>query len=236
MDGILKNNLTIKEAAARALEAGCDILLIGGRRLNERHQILSFDEIKEITQHLIACVKSGTIREQRIDEAFEKVYKIKQKLNKQKIVKPFDLKAHQALSDHIAQKAMFCNVKKNPSFLFNHFFLITSQDLKHKLTKIREDLSFLSGQFCFDQISVEDFTSQDLIIFLSNGLKKNTQDQEIYQKLLENKKTVILIDLTEQQQENKSAYGVIQTFSNQDTSLKLALNKVKEEIASSKTY
>jgi len=236
MDGILKNHLSIEEAAARALEAGCDILLIGGRRLNERNQILSFEEIQKIHEYLLQCVLSGRIDQSRVDEAFSKVYKIKQKIKKQKKIASFDLKSHQRLSDLIAQKAMFCKMKKNSNFLFNHFFLITSQDLKNKLSKIREDLSFLSGQFSFDQISVEDFTSQDLIIFLSNGLKKNSQDQEIYQRFLENKKSVILIDLTEQLQEDKKAYGVIQTFSNQEASLKLALNKLKEELSSSKTY
>src|SRR5262249_17775142 len=75
MEGVLKQCHTVEEAAIRALEAGADILLLGGRLLVDQ-QIrleLTVKDILRIHTALVSAVHSGRLSETRLDQAFEKV-------------------------------------------------------------------------------------------------------------------------------------------------------------------
>src|SRR3982751_1211659 len=78
MEGVLKKCGTVDEAAIQALNAGCDILILGGRRLigGVKKFELTVADVKRIHQNLIEAVKSGRISEQRVDEAVEKVLEL----------------------------------------------------------------------------------------------------------------------------------------------------------------
>ena len=69
MQGILEEHHTPEEAAVAALEAGCDILMLGGKQLvdAETRLELSAADIKKIHRHLVDAVHSGRISEERID-------------------------------------------------------------------------------------------------------------------------------------------------------------------------
>lgn len=77
MEGLFKKGYTIDEIAIRALAAGCDILLLGGKLLNESGRELTTKDVKRIHQSLMNAVKSGRISEERVNESVERILKLK---------------------------------------------------------------------------------------------------------------------------------------------------------------
>lgn len=80
MKGVLKKCHSVAEASVMALNAGCDLLILGGKLLSGEHEgfELIVDDIEKIHAYLVEAVKSGRILESRLDEAVERVLKIKQ--------------------------------------------------------------------------------------------------------------------------------------------------------------
>ncbi len=80
MEGLLKSCVSVDEAAIQALNAGCDILLLGGRQLasGDGDLELSVSDIQHIHLALVNAVKEGCISEKRLDEAFERVLRLKE--------------------------------------------------------------------------------------------------------------------------------------------------------------
>lgn len=77
MEGLLKNCASVDEAAIRALNAGCDLLLLGGKQLHGSKLELSVADIKRIHQSLVTAVKEGAVPEARVNEAVNRVLKLK---------------------------------------------------------------------------------------------------------------------------------------------------------------
>lgn len=78
MMAILKKQ-SIEEACLRALQAGCTLLLLGGKDLSTGDKLLelSVQDIKKIHTFLLTQVKAGVLSEKIIDTAFERVVKLK---------------------------------------------------------------------------------------------------------------------------------------------------------------
>lgn len=80
MEGVLKNCSSVDEAAICAFNAGCDILLLGGKQLVNGHQIeLTVKDMTRIHQSLVNAVKQGRISESRLNQAVESILQLKQK-------------------------------------------------------------------------------------------------------------------------------------------------------------
>lgn len=79
MDGVLKACGSVDEAAIRALIAGCDVLLLGGKLLNANHstQELKGNDIIRIHRAIVEAVKEGRIPEERVEQAVERILKAK---------------------------------------------------------------------------------------------------------------------------------------------------------------
>ena len=81
MDGLLQNLPNVNDAAVQALIAGCDMLILGGKQLQgakEGYELTPADVIK-LHAHLVKAVKSGEIRETRINASVERVLAAKEK-------------------------------------------------------------------------------------------------------------------------------------------------------------
>lgn len=81
MEGLLKNCTSIEEAAIRAINAGCDMLILGGKQLIGEHVNfeLTLSDIQRIHQKLVQAVKQGDIKEERLNEAVRRILSMKQK-------------------------------------------------------------------------------------------------------------------------------------------------------------
>ncbi|MBA2368910.1 MAG: beta-N-acetylhexosaminidase [Candidatus Protochlamydia sp.] len=82
MEGVLKKCGSVAEAAILALNAGCDLLLLGGKQLHGEKACyeLTVEDIARIHKSIVDAVKSGRILETRLDEAIEKILLLKNKL------------------------------------------------------------------------------------------------------------------------------------------------------------
>lgn len=81
MAGLLKNSLSIEEAAIEALEAGCDLLILGGRQIigHQKGCELTFEQIQRIVYSIVKAVQSGRIPLQRVDEAIQRSLLLKER-------------------------------------------------------------------------------------------------------------------------------------------------------------
>ncbi len=81
MEGLLKSCASIDEAAIKAFNAGCDLILLGGKQLvTGRGEFeLSTADIVRIHSSLVEAVKAGVISQERLDSAVERILTLKTK-------------------------------------------------------------------------------------------------------------------------------------------------------------
>lgn len=81
MQGLLEQCPSLEEAAIRTLEAGCDLLIFGGRQLalQQKGQELESDVILRIHQAIVDAVKTGRLPLERIQESVNRSLKYKKK-------------------------------------------------------------------------------------------------------------------------------------------------------------
>ena len=112
MEGVLKQCGSVDEACILALNAGCDILLLGGKLFIGEHAGFELDvkDIRRIHGSLVEAVKSGRIAEERVDEALGKVLKLKNRYTlvhaSGDLQNEVGTSEHQAVATEIVQKAI----------------------------------------------------------------------------------------------------------------------------------
>lgn len=79
MQGVLNNASGIEEAAIQALNAGCDIIILGGKQLigGQQGLELSVDDIVKIHRAIVEAVKSGRIPEERLNASVARILTLK---------------------------------------------------------------------------------------------------------------------------------------------------------------
>jgi beta-N-acetylhexosaminidase len=82
MEGVLKNASSIEEVAIQAFNAGCDILLLGGKQLNGEKQNfeINIQDIEKIHHALVHAVRSGRLSEEKINYSVDRILRWKQKI------------------------------------------------------------------------------------------------------------------------------------------------------------
>lgn len=86
MDGLLQQTSgNVEEAAILAIQAGCDMLLFGGKRLQKSSENISLtpEEMQNIHAAIVSAVKKGLIPEERINQAVERILKLKNQITTQ---------------------------------------------------------------------------------------------------------------------------------------------------------
>lgn len=81
MKGVLELSGSIEEAALRAFNAGCDILLLGGRQLHgkESGYEITVDDVVKIHRYLVDAVLKGKMSEHRVNESVHRILSLKKK-------------------------------------------------------------------------------------------------------------------------------------------------------------
>lgn len=78
MEGVLKQARSVDQAAILAFNAGHDILLLGGKQLaGQAKRELSLRDIEQIHAALVLAVKTGEIKEARLNESVKRILELK---------------------------------------------------------------------------------------------------------------------------------------------------------------
>lgn len=112
MDGVLNTCKTVDEAAIQALNAGCDLLLLGGKLLIGEHAgfEVTLSDVKRIHRSIVEAVIKGRISEERVDQAVDRVLSLKERyLSCKTVPVPLDqvvnTAEHRVLAESVAERA-----------------------------------------------------------------------------------------------------------------------------------
>ena len=78
MGAVIEDCGNIGEAAVRAVEAGSDLLIIGGRKLNDPNEPIHHEELLQVKQALLKAVHDGRITTERLQESVDRILKAKE--------------------------------------------------------------------------------------------------------------------------------------------------------------
>lgn len=116
MQGALSQVSSLEEAVLKSLNAGHDLILLGGKQLLDSQAGLEFTtaDIKRVQQFLIDAVKQGKLSEQRINESVARLLDLKRKfglfdfvpLNPALLKTDLKTAVHCTLAQRIAERAI----------------------------------------------------------------------------------------------------------------------------------
>ncbi len=206
MKGVLKNNTSIDVVALKALNAGCDILLLGGKDLLDQTDSteLTITEVKRIHKFLVDSVKSGKVSEYRLHCAVEKILKLKEQFLSAPKPTPFDPEQHLQLANKIAalslktvQNKPIPNISEKkllvvaPSILSDPIKNTTLLDL----SKTTETLYFSGLKPTIEeQKRVKQMAeSSELLLICTYNAWENPEQSALIESLIETGKPLILV-------------------------------------------
>lgn len=173
MQGILSQCSSLEEAVLKSLEAGHDLILLGGKQLLATQSGLEFtiDDVQRVCQSLVEAVQTGRLSEKRVDEAVGRILRLKEKARLFEATPYLEdkvgTKEHLAFAGQIARQAL--RLGKGKSFL--------PLSRRQPILAIAPD--FLQDEM--DQTSWSQLGSQGKIIYFK-GLNP---DQDCIQEITE---------------------------------------------------
>lgn len=214
MEGLLKNCTSIDEAAIRALNAGCDILMLGGKQLIGAHANLELTvaDVERIHQSLVNAVKGGTISEKRVDQAVRRILTLKDKhkllpTDDKKNLAQVNNREHILLAKKIASLALNVtqNNKISVSLAESKIAVFGPQIVEDgirqtsflKLGKETHSQFFKGLNPNDEEIKAANAVAEkaDLVIFFSYNAWKNSSQAALIQSLSKSKKPLTIIPL-----------------------------------------
>jgi len=232
---------SLEELALQAFLAGCDILLIGGRRLNGSFQESTshLANIRKVHAYLVQAVKEGKISEARLNASVQRILTLKAKntLLSPEVLPLESIRSdkHQLLSQHIASAAL--NILKEPSIscLENSrvaLFAPTSvaktlssyQRVPSTVHPLFFNTSYLSQEKM--QAAMQLARESDYSIFFSDNAWKSQGQSALIEALLQHKKPLILVVTRDPIDASlfSHAEGVIITYSPTPPSIEAVLD------------
>jgi beta-N-acetylhexosaminidase len=204
MEGVLKQCQTVDEAAIRAINAGCDILIFGGKKLiDQTTQELSVAEVQHIHRSIVDAVKGGRVAEDRINEAVAKILELKEKCLYRDSLGELSIKEHHILAKEIASKAITVIQKeKIPSLYEKHVCILAPHVLRANVEQSLLNIGKTTEPFFFDGLNpssrdIEDAQvhakSADVLLVCSYNAWKNPSQEALIQSLSTLGKPMILI-------------------------------------------
>lgn len=201
MEGLLKNCRSIEEGAIRAINAGCDMLILGGKQLLGPHQDLELSSanIQKIADCLCKAVRRGVISEKRLDTAVARILKLKKEMG----LFDHQLPTTDTIKDHVGtvahlELAKKCSAKavevvKNGNFrLTEETLCIASTALKEKIAHSALNSYRVIYFNPFDPKPIVLPSNVPLVVCLNNAWQ-NPKQIAFLSTLLENRKTALLV-------------------------------------------
>lgn len=212
MEGLLKNCASIDDAAIRALDAGCDLLILGGKQLTGAHASLelTITDVKRIHEALTNAVKTERISEERLNQAVDRVLKLKQKYKLTGQGDPASVNAveNRTLAAKIAALSLraFKNSSAHfPSIRESNIVIYAPEIIQESMnqTAIMKIGKTVHSHF-FKTLNPSENEMQnaivqaekaDLLIFFSYNAWKNSAQSALIHSLLNQERPLILIAL-----------------------------------------
>lgn len=249
MEGLLKNCASVDDAAIRALNAGCDILLLGGKQMigSDARLELTVADVQRVHAALINAVRNGVISEERLNQAVQRILDLKKRyalpmaMQNEKIenVSFVNIDQHQSLAQKTASLSLrkiinkplpplgLCKVALFAPALTEDS--ITQTSLPH-LGKETYPLFFKELNPTQEEIktSQELADKSDIVIFCSYNARNNSQQAALIESLLNKSKPMILISLRDPFDATlfPEADLILMTFSPTVTSIQAAADEL----------
>jgi beta-N-acetylhexosaminidase len=243
MESILKNSATgeIAEIALQAINAGCDLLILGGKQLTGADQQLelSTEDVRKIYQKLVEAVKTGTLPEKRLNQAVQRILHLKERIGfNQQQLSSVDLLQHQQLAYKIASLAIKIR-ENNLDCQKQHLFPFAQKYVAFYGPEYAKEELQLSGLAALGGYTIptyypsEDelqqaFEADCLLICSYNAWKNPLQSAHIQALIRE--KPAILVSMGEELDASlfSNASLIVETFSPTLCSLQAACKLLKE--------
>lgn len=217
MEGLLKNCSSIDDAAIKALKAGCDILMLGGKKLIGAHTDLELTiaDVERIHKSLVEAVKTGLISEKRVNQAVQRILNLKNKYNLSLTEETKNLRflvntpENNFLAKKIASFALKITENKMistplPESKIAIFApeIVEDSIRQTSLLKLGEEtyLQFFKRLSPSDEeIKAANAVAEkaDLLIFCSYNAWKNSSQASLIQSLSEGKKPLVILSLSD---------------------------------------
>jgi beta-N-acetylhexosaminidase len=212
MGGVLKKCSSIDEASILALDAGCDLLILGGKLLVSEQTSLELkaDDIERIHGSIVEAVKTGRLSEAKLDKAVERILRLKKRYLKEEICKDFAEKVntleHRALAEKIASLSLQ-TIEKNLTRIAQlnnkKLFIVAPSMLQGVLSKTslfyvgKEREFYFFNELTFSNIEEikKQAESADVILICSYNAWKNPHAINLTESLLGIEKPSILLVL-----------------------------------------
>lgn len=241
MQGLLNNGYSIEEAAIYSINAGCDLLILGGRQLNTDFSLkLNKEKIQKIHQALLQAVRTGVISKQRLEEALQRILNLKSKILPFAQV-DYNKLEHQELSEKIASLAL--RILKNRSISLGKEVILFAPKILKKDIELTRFPQIASDDFFFhlnpsrDEYKKAQELAQNASSFVCfcYDAWKNPQQTMLIRSLLKTKKPLILLSVKDLIDAHlfTEADILITTFSPTITSIKAAYEKMQNQLDSS---
>lgn len=246
MEGLLKNCLSIDDATIRALNAGCDMIMLGGKQLIGKHknQEITVEDILRIHQTLVEAVQTGIISEHRLNDAVQRILDLKKRFLMDQSNPSVDsftnFNENHFLANEIATRSL--HIQKNISFPLidlsnSRIALLAPKIVKHAI--IQTSLYYLNQPeaLFFEELNPDDNENKaatalakdaDVIIFCVYNAWKNDKQVMLVNALLNTNKPLFLIVLRDPIDATlfPLANLIITTFSPTSPSIQAAFEKI----------
>jgi beta-N-acetylhexosaminidase len=246
MDGVLKKCETVEEASIQALNAGCDILILGGKLISgERAGFeLKIPDIKRVHSSIVNAVKTGRVSETRLDQAVEKILNLKNRYLTAQIdmANTVSTDAHHAIAQKIASLALK-TTQNGPNLIApihqKNIAIFAPQLVQHSLDETSLLNIAKSTNTCFfanlnpsqDEIetAIQHATQADVLFICSYNAWKNPSQITLIQSLLDMEKPTVLLVLRDPIDASlfPNASLVFQTFSPTSPSIEAVCEQLK---------
>ncbi len=213
MKGLLKNCSSVDDAAIQAINAGCDIICLGGKQLNynDADLELSAEDIQRIHRNIASAVKKGIISEERIDEAVTRILQLKTKYlgapsKNPPPISSLERKKHASLAKQIATHALkiqentnsACSLLQNMKLAIFAPAAMKEKLLQTSILQLGKEIRFAFFQHLSPSKkeiqAAKDLEEQsDMLLFFSYNAWKNASQKTLIKSLIARKKPLILI-------------------------------------------
>jgi beta-N-acetylhexosaminidase len=125
MDGVLEKCHSVDEAAIRALDAGCDLLILGGKLLDGAHAgfELTIADVQRIHANIVQAIKTGRLSKKRIDQSVQRILRLKksypllQKGDRDALKETVNTTFHRQLAQEAARRAVKTIAREQNCFI-----------------------------------------------------------------------------------------------------------------------